>query len=207
MQFSPKPSCWPPWPAHHLPRPSLARLDLSSRARIALAMFSVGILSFLLVDVLGHGYEQAEAAVEAFGEDEGSLGHAAALTGLLSVASGSVASASGCSSEGSGPAPIACRRLPAQLPMRLRSRTPSSLPPRSTRRPDALFAPASSSPPRSASTTSPRVSPSASPPAPGRALATVLVIGFALHNATEGFGIRARSEASVPRGPGSGSRA
>ena len=49
-----------------------------------LAMFSVGILAFLLVDVLGHGYEDTEAAVEAFGEDEGSwCGHALALTVLL----------------------------------------------------------------------------------------------------------------------------
>ncbi len=61
----------------------LARLEMSSRARVALAMFSVGILAFLLVDVLGHGYEDTEAAVEAFGEGEGSFGHALALTVLL----------------------------------------------------------------------------------------------------------------------------
>lgn len=61
----------------------LARMETSPRTRVALAMFSVGILAFLLVDVLGHGYEETEAAVEAFGEDEGSFGHALALTLLL----------------------------------------------------------------------------------------------------------------------------
>ena len=61
----------------------LARRQMGDRARLGLAMFSVGILVFLLIDVLGHGYEDAEAAVEAFGEDEGSFGHAAALSVLL----------------------------------------------------------------------------------------------------------------------------
>jgi zinc transporter, ZIP family len=61
----------------------LARMETSPRTRVVLAMFSVGILAFLLVDVLGHGYEETEGAVEAFGEDEGSFGHALALTLLL----------------------------------------------------------------------------------------------------------------------------
>ena len=39
--------------------------SLSARARVALAMFSVGILVFLLVDVLAHGFEIAEERVEA----------------------------------------------------------------------------------------------------------------------------------------------
>ena len=44
----------------------VGRLDLlGARVRVALAMFSVGILAFLLVDVLGHGFEIAEHAVEA----------------------------------------------------------------------------------------------------------------------------------------------
>src|SRR5436190_1845529 len=56
---------------------------LSDRARVALAMFSVGILVFLLVDVLGHGFEIAEDAVTAFQAGKGSFGHAAALALLL----------------------------------------------------------------------------------------------------------------------------
>lgn len=56
---------------------------LSTRARVALAMFSVGILVFLLVDVLLHGFEISEGAVEAFEEGGGSFGRAAGLALLL----------------------------------------------------------------------------------------------------------------------------
>ena len=56
---------------------------LSSRTRVGLAMFSVGILVFLLVDVLSHGFEIAEEAVTAYKDGNGSFGHAAALALLL----------------------------------------------------------------------------------------------------------------------------
>jgi ZIP family zinc transporter len=56
---------------------------LGSRARVALAMFSVGILVFLLVDVLSHGFEIAEGAVTEFHDGTGSFGHALALALLL----------------------------------------------------------------------------------------------------------------------------
>ena len=48
-----------------------------ARPRVALAMFSVGILVFLLVDVLAPRFEIAEHAVEAFKDDEGSFANAA----------------------------------------------------------------------------------------------------------------------------------
>lgn len=51
--------------------------------RVALAMFSVGILVFLLVDVLGHAFEISEHAVEALDEGTGSFGTAAGYTLLL----------------------------------------------------------------------------------------------------------------------------
>ena len=57
--------------------------SLSSRTRVALAMFSVGVLVFLLVDVLAHGFEIAEGAVEEFKDGDGSFLHAAWLTLLL----------------------------------------------------------------------------------------------------------------------------
>src|SRR3954462_12018072 len=56
---------------------------LSSRMRVALAMFSVGILVFLLVNVLSHGFEISEQAVTAFKDGTGSFAHAAALALLL----------------------------------------------------------------------------------------------------------------------------
>jgi hypothetical protein len=57
--------------------------SLSARTRVALAMFSVGVLFFLLVDVLAHGFELAEGAVEEFKDGDGSFLHAAGLTLLL----------------------------------------------------------------------------------------------------------------------------
>ena len=43
----------------------LARLrSLSDRSRVALAMFAVGVLAFLFIDVMAHGEEILEGAVE-----------------------------------------------------------------------------------------------------------------------------------------------
>lgn len=168
----------------------LARMQMGDRARLALAMFSVGILVFLLVDVLGHGYEDAEAAVEAFGEDEGSLGHAAALSALLlgGFAVGSVGI--------------------AFLERRIRS-TPSRRPPIAGGATDVLTVEDSArllGQADDAATQALRtglfiaaaiglhnfaegLAIGVSAGTGEIALATVLVIGFALHNATEGFGI------------------
>ncbi len=57
--------------------------SLGGRTRVALAMFSVGVLVFLLVDVLGHGFELAEEGVSAFKDGDASFLHAAGLTLLL----------------------------------------------------------------------------------------------------------------------------
>ena len=46
-------------------------------------MFSVGILVFLLVDVLGHAFEISEHAVEAYKEETGSFGSAVGYAALL----------------------------------------------------------------------------------------------------------------------------
>lgn len=62
----------------------VGRLDqLSTRARVALAMFSVGVLVFLLVDVLSHGFAISEDAVTAFKNGDGTLARAAGLSLLL----------------------------------------------------------------------------------------------------------------------------
>src|SRR5436190_1424778 len=62
----------------------VGRLELvGPRTRVALAMFSVGVLVFLLVDVLSHGFEIAEDAVSAFEAGDASFGHALALAALL----------------------------------------------------------------------------------------------------------------------------
>ena len=62
----------------------VGRLDhLSTRARVALAMFSVGVLVFLLVDVLSHGFSISEDAVTAVKDGDGSAARAAGLCLLL----------------------------------------------------------------------------------------------------------------------------
>src|SRR4051812_992282 len=56
---------------------------LGSRTRVGLAMFSVGVLVFLLVDVLSHGFGVVEEAVSAFKDHKGSFGEALWLAFLL----------------------------------------------------------------------------------------------------------------------------
>ncbi len=162
---------------------------LSSRARVALAMFSVGILVFLLVDVLGHGFAIAEDAVSAYKDGKGGFGHAAALA-LMLVGGFAVGSA------GLG-----------FLERQLRSRKPIHAPVAGGST-DVLSADeqrlaARSDPARAQAlrtglmiATAIGVHNFAEGLAIGVSarsgeigLATVLIIGFALHNATEGFGI------------------
>ena len=136
---------------------TVGRLQLlGSRARVALAMFSVGILVFLLVDVLSHGFEIAEDAVTAYKDDTGSLGHAIALALLLI----------GGFTLGSAGLGILERRLrpsaPAQPPIAGGAIDVATADQELLAQGDA---------------------------ARDRALQTSLIIGFALHNATEGFGI------------------
>ena len=169
----------------------LARMQMSPRIRVMIAMFSVGILAFLLVDVLGHGYEEAEGAVEAFGEDEGSLGHAVALTALLlgGFTIGSL---------GIG-----------LLERKVRSAGSNRLPPMAGGATDALTVEDSQGldlqideAAKEALRTGLFIAAAiglhnfaeglaigVSAGTGEIALATVLVVGFALHNATEGFGI------------------
>src|SRR3954471_4263143 len=57
--------------------------SLGARARVALAMFAVGVLAFLFVDVLEHAFGIVEHAVERYKDNKGSLGHSVWLTLLL----------------------------------------------------------------------------------------------------------------------------
>jgi len=169
----------------------LARMQMSARIRVVIAMFSVGILAFLLVDVLGHGYEEAEGAVEAFGEDEGTLGHAVAMTMLL--LGGFTIGSLGIGllerkirSKGSaGPPPIAggaTDALTVEDAQRLDLETGEAA--KQALR-TGLFIAAAIGLHNFAEGLAIGVSAGTGE----IALATVLVVGFALHNATEGFGI------------------
>ena len=168
----------------------VARLQLlGSRARVALAMFSVGILVFLLVDVLAHGFEIAEHAVEAFKDDEGSFANAAGLALLLigGFAVGSV---------GLG---LLERYLRRERPLPpIAGGSGGALPADDMAVLDAEAATARA---RALQTGliiagaiglhnfAEGLAIGVSAQAGEIGLATVLIVGFALHNATEGFGI------------------
>jgi ZIP family zinc transporter len=168
----------------------IGRLELvSSRTRVALAMFSVGVLVFLLVDVLGHGFEIVDEAVTQFKAGDASFGHAAGLALLL-------VGGFGLGSAGLG---ILERRL----------RTAAPLPPiaggstevLTAEDKQALEAHAIAARARALQTgliiaiaigvhnLAEGLAIGVSAQSGEIGLATVLVIGFALHNATEGFGI------------------
>lgn len=159
--------------------------SLSPRTRVALAMFSVGVLVFLLVDVLAHGFEIAEEAVVAFKDGDGSFLHAAWLTLLL-------LGGFGLGSAGLG---ITERRLRA-----------GNAPPVAGGATDTLAVEDAQTILDAARAQALRtgliiataiglhnfaegLAIGVSAQSGEIGLATVLIIGFALHNATEGFGI------------------
>lgn len=159
--------------------------SLSPRTRVALAMFSVGVLVFLLVDVLAHGFEIAEEAVVAFKDGDGSFLHAAWLTLLL-------VGGFGLGSAGLG---ITERRLRA-----------GNAPPVAGGATDTLAVEDAQTILDAARAQALRtgliiataiglhnfaegLAIGVSAQSGEIGLATVLIIGFALHNATEGFGI------------------
>jgi zinc transporter, ZIP family len=164
----------------------LGRLQLlGNRARVGLAMFAVGVLAFIFVDVMEHAFGIVEAAVEGFKNESGSLGHAVALAALLGAGFG-----------------VGLAGL-AMSERKLRSR---SLPPISGGAVDALSPDDLLRDEAAARATALRtglaiafaigihnfaegLAIGVSASAGDISLATVLIVGFALHNATEGFGI------------------
>lgn len=164
--------------------------QLSVRARVALAMFAVGILAFLFVDVMEHAFGIVEDAVSGFKDGKQSFAHVAGLALMLGVAF-----AAGCAGI-------------ATIESRLRRNDSPSPPPIAGGSPELTVddafaierevAVARTKTLRFGMTIAAAIGlhnfaeglaigVSARTGAIG--LATVLIIGFALHNATEGFGI------------------
>ncbi|MEA2480658.1 MAG: zinc transporter, family [Thermoleophilaceae bacterium] len=170
----------------------IARLRLlSDRARVALAMFAVGILAFIFVDVLEHGNGIVETALDGYKAGKSSFGHLAALAALL-------IGGFGLGSAGLG-----------ILERRLRPGGPP-YPPIAGGESAAAFTPdealglsaAAEGARRRALQTGVVIAVAiglhnfaeglaigVSARAGAVSLATVLIVGFALHNTTEGFGI------------------
>ena len=170
----------------------LGRLDLlSPRVRVGLAMFAVGVLAFLFVDVMAHGEEILEGAVEHWKEGDGGFGKVFLFGSVLGA--GFVAGTAGI----------------AVLERRMRPRR-GALPPIAGGDAVSAIAPTQAEElaaqaealRRRALATGLTVAAAigihnfaeglaigVSAKAGEISLATVLIIGFALHNATEGFGI------------------
>jgi zinc transporter, ZIP family len=172
-----------------LPVGRMKRVD--DRMRVALAMFSVGILAFIFMDVTTHGQEIVSEALSSFKDHHDSFGHVLGLFALLAV--GFTAGVAGISA----------------VERRLRGR-PLPPPIAGGATSEAALAPAGLAAPDQAADEARRralhtgmviaiaiglhnfaeglaIGVSAKTGAIG--LATVLIIGFGLHNATEGFGI------------------
>jgi ZIP family zinc transporter len=176
-----------------LPFGRLHRLD--DRARVALAFFAVGVLAFIFVDVMEHAIAIVEGAVSGFKEGSGSLGHAIALAALLGggfaiglaglgtferrlrsaralppIAGGAVGVLeAGAPAPAADAAAIAAERAAARA-RALRTGMTIAVAIGLHNFAEGLAIGVSAS-------------------AGDIALATVLIVGFALHNATEGFGI------------------
>jgi zinc transporter, ZIP family len=163
---------------------------VSGRARVALAMFAVGVLAFLFAEVLVHGFELVEEAVEGYEEGEQGIGDGLGLLALF---------AAGFSAGSAGLAMV-------ERWMRPRRRRPAPIGGGSTDAMTVEQAEALADGQRSARDVALRTGMTIAAAiglhnfAEGLAigvsastgeisLATVLIVGFALHNATEGFGI------------------
>lgn len=170
----------------------VARLRLlSNRARVGLAMFAVGILAFIFVDVLAHANGIVEEALDGYKDGTSSFGH---LAGLAAVLIGGF----GLGSAGLGFLERRLRPKPTTPAPIAGGATAEAFTPDETAR---LAAAADEARRRALQTGvvialaiglhnfAEGLAIGVSARAGAVSLATVLIIGFALHNATEGFGI------------------
>ncbi|MEI6663339.1 MAG: zinc permease [Actinomycetes bacterium] len=165
---------------------------LSSRVRLSLAMFSVGVLAFLFVDVSAHGFAIVETAVEKLRDGSGGLGYTLLLVLLIAV--GFILGSAGLAAvdrkmRSSGPsavAPIAGGEAATVLsPTETQSYVnEADVARRRTLRTGLMIATAIG-----IHNLGEGLAIGVSARSGAISLATVLVVGFALHNATEGFGI------------------
>src|SRR3954469_16573881 len=161
---------------------------LSARARVALAMFSVGVLVFLLVDVLSHGFEIAEDAVAEFHDGQGSFARAATLALLLTGGFGLGSAGLGILERRlrarSGAPPVAGGAVDVVGDEHQRVLAQAAVAKAQALQTGVIIAAAIG-----LHNFAEGLAIGVSARAGEIALATVLIIGFALHNATEGFGI------------------
>jgi ZIP family zinc transporter len=164
---------------------------LSTRARVALAMFSVGILSFIFVDVLSNGISIVHTALRHVQNHTGSAGYLILLVVLL--AGGFLLGSSGLAALerrmrrlGPRTAPIAGGAGAAAVADSDAEKLADEL---AVARRRALLTGLTIAGAIGVHNFAEGLAIGVSARAGAISLATVLIIGFALHNATEGFGI------------------
>jgi ZIP family zinc transporter len=170
----------------------IGRLQLlGRRARVAMAMFAVGVLAFIFVDVLSNGLGIVNTALSAAKDHHGSVAYVIWLVVLLGF--GFAAGSAGLAVLERGIRPSGPRRPPIAGGSQAAALTTSEV--------DALAVELEASRRRALRTGltiaaaigvhnfAEGLAIGVSARAGAISLATVLIIGFALHNATEGFGI------------------
>jgi ZIP family zinc transporter len=160
---------------------------LSRRARVALAMFSVGVLAFIFVDVISNGLDIVRSSLDAYKHDHSSLGHLILLVALLGA--GFAAGSAGLAFVERSIRPLGGRKPPiAGGASDAVALDESALIAAEARR-NALRTGLTIAAAIGIHNFAEGLAIGVSARAGAISLATVLIIGFALHNATEGFGI------------------
>jgi ZIP family zinc transporter len=164
---------------------------LSNRARVALAMFSVGVLAFIFLDVLSNGLGIVNSALNAVKHHQGSVGHLVLLVILL--AAGFAAGSAGLGMIERAMRPLGARKPPiaggAAIEALTDAQAASLASERDAARRRALRTGLTIAAAIGIHNFAEGLAIGVSARAGAISLATVLIIGFALHNATEGFGI------------------
>jgi zinc transporter, ZIP family len=164
---------------------------LSGRGRVALAMFSVGVLAFIFVDVLSNGMDIVNSALDAYKHGHHSLGHVVALVALLAV--GFAAGGAGLAVLERRMRPLGARKPPivgaSGAEALTETQTSAITLERDAARNRALRTGLTIAAAIGIHNFAEGLAIGVSARAGAISLATVLIIGFALHNATEGFGI------------------
>jgi ZIP family zinc transporter len=172
-----------------LPLGRVKRVD--DRLRVGLAMFSVGILAFIFMDVTKHGEQILETTVAHYKGHTAGFGHVLGLFALLAV--GFTVGTAGISaverrlrSRRAMPAPLAGGEAGAVLSPREIAHSQESA---EDARQRALGTGMVIAVAIGLHNFAEGLAIGVSAKAGAIGLATVLIIGFGLHNATEGFGI------------------
>jgi ZIP family zinc transporter len=162
---------------------------MSSRARVALAMFSVGVLGFLFAEILSHGVELIEGVVERAGEGEASLGKAVWMSLLFG---------GGFAAGSAGLALIEQRMRPPKVERPIAGGSTDAMTVEQAElvaqeqlatRARALRVGMTIAAAIGLHNFAEGLAIGVSASTGEIGLATVLIVGFAVHNATEGFGI------------------